>query len=435
MSGKPAITTNYIEVANNMVRQTDDDSQNAFSLYEEASKLIKIQGKFEAIGKDFSEANEIDIAQIRQWLDKNTEALNLVARGTEKPYYWRTYCGQEPNDTDIYFMEMPYYSEYRILAYGLRWRAYLYAQDGQYDKAFTDLLTMYKFGNHLCSKGILFDQFFGMPLRALSGNDCIEILSKHNIPAEYLKTFLNNLQPIVSNGNFSLAESIDFQKLCIYDEIQRCYTKEFFGINHIYIQRLIYRRNKWLSQLNVECDTDRSTAARGFICAIFSRENSQQARLAVEEYYDFWKNVAVAPPYLFKDCNLDAEAEKIIKGYRSLSWLVSSWDTFIKMSWRNKAEVESSLAIIALHVYKQEKGHWPENLQELVSAGLLTSLPMDPYSDKPLVYKKIDSEFILYGFGSDFDDDGGKIGTNTNGTPQIWNTEDGDAVFWPVKVK
>ena len=51
---------------------------------------------------------------------------------------------------------------------------------------------------------------------------------------------------------------------------------------------------------------------------------------------------------------------------------------------------------------------------------------MDPYSDKPLVYKRLDNSFTLYSLGADFDDDGG--------TPSNWGEGDkgGDAVFWPV---
>ena len=42
------------------------------------------------------------------------------------------------------------------------------------------------------------------------------------------------------------------------------------------------------------------------------------------------------------------------------------------------------------------------------------------------MYKRTDESFVLYSFGSDFDDDGGK--------PSKWGhgDEGGDQVFWPV---
>jgi hypothetical protein len=98
------------------------------------------------------------------------------------------------------------------------------------------------------------------------------------------------------------------------------------------------------------------------------------------------------------------------------------------IAWRNKADIESTLAIIAIQRFKQEKEQLPDDLQELVSAGYLTSLPMDPFSNKPLVYKKTENDFTLYSLGYDFDDDGGKM-------PKKFTSEhiqDGDTVFWPV---
>jgi hypothetical protein len=62
-----------------------------------------------------------------------------------------------------------------------------------------------------------------------------------------------------------------------------------------------------------------------------------------------------------------------------------------------------------------------------LEADLLKKLPMDPFSDKPLVYKRTADGFMLYSLGADFDDDGGlhsRWGQDKTG---------GDHVFWPVE--
>jgi len=54
-------------------------------------------------------------------------------------------------------------------------------------------------------------------------------------------------------------------------------------------------------------------------------------------------------------------------------------------------------------------------------------LPIDPFSNKPFVYKQTRDNFTLYSFGADFDDDGGlhsKWGIGDEG---------GDQVFWPLE--
>jgi len=78
-----------------------------------------------------------------------------------------------------------------------------------------------------------------------------------------------------------------------------------------------------------------------------------------------------------------------------------------------------------------EKDRYPSALGELVAAGFLNELPMDPWSDKPLVYKKTDDDFTLYSVGPNFVDDGGEYGRDRNRQIRKWS-DNGDTVFWPV---
>jgi hypothetical protein len=59
-------------------------------------------------------------------------------------------------------------------------------------------------------------------------------------------------------------------------------------------------------------------------------------------------------------------------------------------------------------------------------------VPMDPYSDEPLVYRRTDRGFTLYSVGPDFADDGGEPGLNADGKPRLW-ADKGDTVFWPIQ--
>jgi hypothetical protein len=80
--------------------------------------------------------------------------------------------------------------------------------------------------------------------------------------------------------------------------------------------------------------------------------------------------------------------------------------------------------------YKNSKGFYPDNLQELRAGEHLEKLPIDPYSDKPLVYKKTKDNFILYSIGLNFKDDGGEPSKRSDGSIRKWS-DNGDTVFWP----
>ncbi len=80
---------------------------------------------------------------------------------------------------------------------------------------------------------------------------------------------------------------------------------------------------------------------------------------------------------------------------------------------------------LAVHLYKAQEGRLPESLRQLVDAGLLSKVPLDPYSGAPLIYRVVDGDFTLYSVGEDFVDDAG--------THCDWDDVfGGDHVFWPV---
>jgi hypothetical protein len=431
LSGRPAITTDYIEVANKMMKpKAADDSQNAAPYYEKATKLIEPQNEqsFEYLRKSFIEASEANIVQIKQWLDKNHEALNLIEQGTEKPYYWPTFQGELKDNNSMLSARMPNLGEYRTLAHGLRWRAYLSAEDKQYEKAFMDLLTIYKFGKHQ-KKGILVQNLVGTAIEALSTSTVRTILSRHDIGAKQLESFYNNLQAIVCNENFVVDPS--FEKLFEYDEIQRCFTESHFGFEHIYLKRLLA-----IGDFSVHNDWQALRLAMRNLPTtfnvFFTHPDKQHSRQMTDAFFDFCQQAAAETPFELKGRDLEKESTALLKDNILLRLLAPAMQKVAVLSWRYKAEVEGTVAIIEILRFKQEKGRLPDDLQELVTAGYLKSLPMDPYSDKPLVYKKTPDGFTYYSIGQDFVDNGGIMGVDKEGKPSLWKSDNADAVFWPV---
>ena len=65
---------------------------------------------------------------------------------------------------------------------------------------------------------------------------------------------------------------------------------------------------------------------------------------------------------------------------------------------------------LALRLFRQDRGRFPDRLDELVPQ-YLAATPVDPFSDQPLVYRRGDGGFVLYSVGPDGTDDGGHFGT------------------------
>jgi hypothetical protein len=76
---------------------------------------------------------------------------------------------------------------------------------------------------------------------------------------------------------------------------------------------------------------------------------------------------------------------------------------------RRDAKLAMLRTDLAIRCYGQTHGNWPEDLAALTPDHLAT-LPVDPYSQQPLVYRATGDDFVLYSVGSDGVDDGGKFG-------------------------
>ncbi len=63
---------------------------------------------------------------------------------------------------------------------------------------------------------------------------------------------------------------------------------------------------------------------------------------------------------------------------------------------------------LALEAYRLENGTYPEALAELVP-DYIPEVPLDYFITQPLTYRKTETGYLLYSFGPDMDDDGGKI--------------------------
>ena len=65
--------------------------------------------------------------------------------------------------------------------------------------------------------------------------------------------------------------------------------------------------------------------------------------------------------------------------------------------------------MLSSRLFRAKQHVLPEKLQELVPEYLL-QVPIDPYSDRPLIYRPEADGYRLYSVGHDGRDDGGRFG-------------------------
>jgi len=453
-TGKPVITTDYVAELNRIVKPSSDGTLNAAPFYQKAVPVFK------KLPKDISKLlpknpHEITSEQkklIEKWIDDNEKTLELVIAGSQKPYYWQTYEGEE-----MLSVFVPHLSGYRNIARSLGWRAQLRAEQGRYEDAFDDIKSCYRFGRHIKGDGLLIEQLVGIVIEAISVQTIRDILSQHKIDSATLTNLQDDFEQMLLREDFTA--SLIAEKISTYDVIQRTFT-DGLGNGHIIparFEKLLadvqvisagparggsvsadeYQHPGFLAGLmlliRLSADSVCSFAKNnGYI--LFMHPDKQKTLRAAQQVYDYWETLKVKTPAQIRaeGINPEKEAMEIIKGNLLLEKLVPVLDRITEIVHRHKVNVEATPAIMAILRYYQETGDYPQDLDDLIKAGFLKACPIDPFSDKPLIYRKVGNNFILYGVGPNFIDDGGQVAV-IDDQPRQWGTrEAGDWVFWPV---
>jgi len=463
LSGKPQITTDYLAQYNQMVRPNVDDSQNAAPLYNKAIEVYNqpsddflrffAQNFSQFVPKDnmridpnlpsqirqlFVNPNDPNFAPrkeelakettknmgrilriklhqitppqkhlIKKWINHQRQALEAVTAANEKPHYWRQY--QTGSDG----------------------RAYLHAENEDYDKALIDLKTCYRLGRHFKTNQNLIEQLVGMSIETIATETLRDILSNYRLTSPQLQTLQQNFERLSTNEVFT----VDFsgEKLMLLDEIQRCYTES----GHIYIPRMSALGDDmghYRSAIAVTLDT--IISPQNWLSAmkvLFTHPNKKQTRQKAKDFYDFIQALAPKSPAQIRaeDMDIEEKINEIVRGNMLLTIFCPAIGKVVEISHRNKSQIHATIAIIAILRHKAEKDDFPDSLQQLLSSGYISQIPIDVYTDKPLIYRKTEDSFILYSVSENFTDDGGQPARDDKGNPRTW-ADDADAVFWPV---
>jgi hypothetical protein len=89
--------------------------------------------------------------------------------------------------------------------------------------------------------------------------------------------------------------------------------------------------------------------------------------------------------------------------------LVPAFSKVAQAFQRSQAILRGAIAAVAAERYRRQKGSWPSSHAQLVEAGLLRAVPVDPYDGQPLRLRALADGVVIYSVGPDRTDDGGNL--------------------------
>ncbi len=436
-TGKPKPSIDYLAIWNEQIRPTVAESDNAETFYTKASEIYdantliawrdKYEKHFDDSPRSLSKLSAKEKETLNKWLDSNTESLDLIRQGTQKPYYWQSYATDQEGSTELIAILLPHLSDFKNISELLCWQALVDAEHGNFQQAFDSCITTYTFGTHIRGQHkTLIEQLVSMAIQRITNDTIRIILDEHFDKMD--TALLNNTKlrfaQLVEKQNFTIDYS--GERLFMYDEAQRSFTQSRFGKSHLYLPRL--------SELGGDQDIyEQDDIIKNTFFILFTHPDKEETLQTIDRFCNTMETFVHQTPATRQtnEKTINQIIEEMIEENVLLNIMLPALGRCIELSFRNHINSQSTIVILSALQYHKTHNEYPESLQTLVESGHLKTIPIDPFSDKPLVYRKTEDSFVLYSVGSNFTDDGGASGTDDKGKPRRWGNH-GDWIFWPV---
>jgi len=437
--GRPNVTVDYAAALSEQVRQGRDESLNAKPYFDEAAKLSDAQPYvYQILSERESwwpgDMNEPQRRAVAELLENGAEALEVFSKGVAKPGYWADYrppaaqpartSGQGPAleiagpglAPAVLAGVMPSLGSYKKLARKLALRASWRAWQGDLEGACADCLALHKIGWHMEGRGLIVEQLVGTAIEGLARGTILMIADRADIPADLLGSMQQQLQQQFSERD--VVVRFEAGKIFWYDYVQKTFTDDGEGGGRPLGVALPLVAGDWKDGL------------LGLVT--FSYPGRRETMRKIDEFYRQAELLLEQPPW---QTGRSDEAERLKKIVADSFLLHAVADSAVRLghlAWRTKTGRHALVTILALLRYRKDKGVYPDDLNTLLAAGYVREIPIDPYSGRPLGYRKTTDRCVLYSWGENLTDDGGRLGTGRDGKPRMW-AFNGDWVFWPVE--
>ncbi|MHC4396681.1 MAG: hypothetical protein ACYS1A_13610 [Planctomycetota bacterium] len=435
LTGKPTVDVDYLAVWNQMNRPQLSEKDNAWPHYEKAIRLYiepnePIKEIVESIG--FRQVDYLrfgdspEKAKIKEWIEHNEQAWKLYVQASSKPYCYREYgVGAESQDGWLLYVLMPHLKSLKDLSKLGFWQTKFAMEEGNVNKASEDCLALIRTGRHWQKiNGTLIEYLVGLAISEKGHEQILKVSANKQLSKASLEDLQQKLLSVYPDEYPN--PDLTGERMLFLDTVQRVFTKGGIGGGHLIPKLAI----PVIHDYDVDFEEAILIAAGGLVHA-----GRDETIAKANQIYDKLEEIMRLNP--FERHQRDISGDNIISSlpeyrYFFILTFMPALDRISELRFRGRALREATLTVLALLRCKLEKGQFPEKLKELIEAGYLTKLPMDPYSDKSLVYKKTDDNFLLYSFGENLKDDGGRVFQDDKGKAKKW-ADEGDAVFWPVR--
>jgi len=343
-------------------------------------------------------AKLIQSKEVKEW-------YAILEKAALRPRY-----GNNPDWSQGPSMRLPNLGKYRTMFRVLAIKAAFEGQSGNTNQAFDTILTGLEINNKLKDEPTLITQLVRVACDMILIDELERLANVSEIPKEQTHLLMTELS--LSTDAAPWVKSIDSERIgmgmWVYDLTMHASAKDLMPLlSCMSDSRISYSDARILAWIIP------------VVRPVFKKDMVIYHNLMSKTRHNF-----EVPYYQIADTIKQSPRENRIPQYAVITCLTyPNLDILRQRVARYQAEAEVCRVGLALKLYKQKSGTYPDTLDRLTPE-FMESIPVDPFTGKPLVYRKTGDGFLLYSLGPNLKDDGGKPGARSGKA-----TEDSDIVW------
>ena len=363
-----------------------------------------------------------DYPALAEWLDANAGPLDLLVAASKRSRYYVPVISNSDPPQVITILRLDL-GDFRQAARALLARAQRKLRQGQAASAWSDVLAVHRLGRLLRQDLMLVQYLVGISLEAMAAGPGTAMATGGKLTAEQAKAMIADLQALPQGRE--LADTLDVgERFMVLDCVMMLSRGGSVGAvqgsggqggNSANLDWNLMLRtfNGWYDRM--------AEAARKPTPAERAQAYSQMQQDLMP--LDRRTGAGLAFKMILMKIRGRAGRKALTRAVTDLlvSILVPSLGRAPELAHQARMQTELEMLALALAAFRAETGAWPESLDKLAPK-YLPEIPVDRFSDGPLVYKPQGKGYLLYSIGRDRQDSGG--------VP--WADDDGDIV---VEVK
>ena len=392
----------------------------AFDLPAEKAREV-IDGEFNiAMTRPWTDK---ECPEVAKWLKKNGKHVVKAVAGAKKPKYFSPLIvpdGEDGQPIGLVGCLLPGIQESRSLARFLICRALNDIAKGNAEAAWTDLMDCHRIGNMIAKGPTLIEALVGMAINSIAASgDAIFLDQIEMTPAEISRrrkelASLPIMPPLVEQLDW--CERLMYLDCVLLLGTGHTKTLDLAGarlptVNEGALKAIMTRvaiisvdwntcmriGNEMYDKLIVGLKKDTHVERAAALAELDEVLNQKKQNTS---FAGFLK--VVAETGSSRTAASEMVANMLVALLMPAMQAVNSAHT---RTVQTRANINVAYALAE---WKTKNGSYPKSLDQLVSAGLLKSAPIDHFDGKPLKYVRGDEGFLIYSIGQNGEDEGGR---------------------------